>query len=702
MDLAALTRSATPLAVPRSRWTEAQAAGLSEPELLLYRSNLLGADLAVTNFGGGNTSAKLTQPDPLTGDATQVLWVKGSGGDLGSMTLDGFSTLYQEKLLGLEACYRGPEAEDEMVGYLPHCTFALNPRAASIDTPLHAYLPFAHVDHVHPDAVIALAAANEGEAAARAIYGDSVGWLGWRRPGFELGLRLRDLVRSQPGLRGAVLAGHGLIAWGEDARSCYENTLDLIGRAVSWLNARLEAGAAFGGEEVPALPPEARARIAADLLPRLRAEASSGSRKLGHFDDAPETLEFVGSRDADRLAAVGTSCPDHFLRTKIRPLLLDRERLAAEGDGYLATAFAGYREAYAGYYGRCRRGDSPAMRDADPVVVLLPGVGLFTLAKDKATARIAAEFYRNAINVMRGAEVAGGYLGLPEQEAFDVEYWALEEAKLQRMPRPKPLEGRVALVTGGAGGIGGATARRLLADGACVVLADLNAEALAAAEPALAKAYGTDRVRSAIVDVTDEAAVQAGFDLAAREYGGVDILVANAGIASAAPIEETTRAIWRRNYDVLAEGYFLVARAAFPLMKRRGGAIVFVGSKNALAATPGASAYASAKAAALHLARCLALEGAPHGIRVNTVNPDAVIRGSRIWDGAWRQERAAAYGVDAGDELERFYRERSLLKRDVLPEDVAEAVVWFASDASAKTTGGVINVDAGNAQAFVR
>jgi rhamnulose-1-phosphate aldolase/alcohol dehydrogenase len=458
---------------------------------------------------------------------------------------------------------------------------------------------------------------------------------------------------------------------------------------------------AFGGAVIAPLAPEQGAAAAARLMPRLRANMPGERAKVGHFSDDAEALEFVGSKDFERLAAVGTSCPDHFLRTKIAPLTLDPDRL--DDDGYLADRFEVYRQGYASYYHRCAGPQDPKMRDPKPIVILVPGLGRFTFAADKTTARLAGEFYGNAINVMRGAEAIGGYVGLPEKEAFDIEYWALEEAKLQRMPRPKPLVGKIALITGAGGGIGQATAMRLLAEGACVMLLDLNGGALEGAKESLVQKFGRDLIRATVCDVTDEAQVQSAFDLCAREFGGLDILVANAGIASSAPIEETTVALWRKNYDVLAEGYFLAARSAFPLLKlQKGGSIVFIGSKNALAATPNASAYASAKAASLHLARCLALEGAPDGIRVNVVNPDAVIRGSRIWDGEWRQERAGAYGIDAGEELEEFYKNRSMLKRSVLPEDVAEAVAFFASEASAKSTGNIINVDAGNAQAFTR
>ncbi len=702
LDHPAMTAGAIPFAVPQSRWDADRAAGLTPEQLLLYRSNLLGSDLTVTNFGGGNTSAKLSGTDPLTGQPVDVLWVKGSGGDIGSMALDGFATLYQDKLLALGAHYAGPDDDDTMVGYLPHCTFNLNGRAASIDTPLHALLPFAHVDHVHPDAIIALAASSGGEAATQEIWGGRIGWLPWKRPGYTLGVMLRDYVAAHPGVEGVMLAGHGIICWGDSAQACYEHTIALIADAARYLNARLADRPAFGGQVVAPNPD--RAAIVADLMPRLRGLMTGARRKLGHWSDDAEVLEFTGSARFEQLAALGTSCPDHFLRTKIAPLTLDPARLADQA--YMSDRIAAYRAMYAAYYQRCRRADSPAMRDANPVVVLVPGLGRITFATDKTTARLAGEFYGNAINVMRGAEAIGEYIALDEQEAFDIEYWLLEEAKLQRMPAPRAQVGRIVLVTGGAGGIGAATAARFLKDGACVVLADRDGDALETVRAGFARQFGTDVVRAAVCDVTSEDQVRAAFDLAAREFGGLDVLVANAGIASSAAIEDTTVALWRRNYDVLAEGYFLTARAAWPLLKamkdQGGSAIVFIGSKNGVAAAAGASAYASAKAAANHLARCLALEGAPHGIRVNVVNPDAVIRGSRIWDGDWRKERAGTHGIDPGAELEEHYRNRSLLKRDVLPDDIAEACYFLGSDASAKSTGNMINVDAGNVQAFTR
>ncbi|TFF25621.1 bifunctional rhamnulose-1-phosphate aldolase/short-chain dehydrogenase [Jiella endophytica] len=689
-----------------SLWDEAHAASLDEPGRLLYRSNLLGADKRITNYGGGNTSAKVVEKDPLTGKDVTVLWVKGSGGDVGTMKRDGFATLYQDKLEALKSLYRGVEHEDEMVGYLPHCTFALNPRAASIDTPLHAYLPYPHVDHMHPDAVIAIAATATSRELTREIFGEEIGWLPWRRPGFQLGLDLSDFARRHPDAKGVVLESHGLFTWGETARDCYETTLRIINRAISHLADRTAGMAAFGGVRTGAMEAEARRAAAARLMPEIRARIGQDERKIGHFDDSAAVLEFVGSAELGRLAPLGTSCPDHFLRTKIRPLVLDFDPASGNIDRVVSglnEAIAAYRADYARYYESCRRPDSPAMRDPNPVVYLVPGVGMITFARDKATARIAGEFYVNAINVMRGAEAIGSYQGLPEQEAFDIEYWLLEEAKLQRMPKPKAMAGRVAFITGGGGGIGRATAERLAGDGACVVLADIDAEALEAARSDLAGRFTADMVRTVSLDVTDEAAVLKGFADASVEYGGLDILVSNAGISSSAPIETTELSMWNRNVDILATGYFLVSREAFRLFRRQqlGGAVVFIASKNGLAASPNAAAYCTAKAAEIHLARCLALEGADAGIRVNVVNPDAVLQGSKIWTGEWREQRAAAYNM-APDELEEHYRKRSMLKRSVLPSDVAEAVAFLAGDASAKSTGNIVNVDAGNAQSFTR
>jgi rhamnulose-1-phosphate aldolase/alcohol dehydrogenase len=687
------------------QWDDARASGLSEPERLLYRSNLLGSDLRITNYGGGNTSAKVKAKDPLTGKEVGVLWVKGSGGDLGSMTMEGFATLYLDKLESLKSIYRGREHEDEMADYFAHCAFNLNPRATSIDTPPHCFIPAKHVDHMHADAVIAIAAAKDGERLTREIWGGELGWVGWQRPGFDLGLKVGALARENPKLKGVVLGGHGVFTWAEDAGECYRTTIRVINEADAYLRGKSRPQP-FGKPVVAPLADEARGAILAEVAPALRGKLSKQLRKVMHVIDSPEVLEFVGSARAEELASRGTTCPDHFLRTKIWPLFVPfdpSKETAADLLPRLLALVEGYREKYVAYYERCKRAASPAMRDPYPVILLVPGVGILSFQKDKPTARVAAEYYVNAINVMRGAEGMSVYAPISEQEAFDIEYWELEEAKFRRLPRPKSLEGRIALVTGGAGGIGAATARRLLAEGACVVITDIDEAALEAARAELANEHGPDRVRAFRVDVTREESVRASFVGAIREYGGLDILVSNAGIASAAPVEETSLEVWNRNLSILATGYFLVSREAFGHMKRQGlpSSIVFVGSKNALVASPGASAYCTAKAAELHLARCLALEGAPGGIRVNVVNPDAVIRGSRIWGGTWRQERAASNKI-AEDEVEDFYRKRSLLVRSVFPEDIAEAVHFFASDLSAKSTGNILNVDAGNLTAFTR
>jgi len=686
-------------------WDDEHAASLDEPGLLLYRSNLLGGDLRITNFGGGNTSAKVLAADPLTGAPAKVLWVKGSGGDIGSMKRDGFATLYLDKLLSLRSTYRGLSHEDEMVALFDHCTFDLNPRAASIDTPLHGFIPHAHVDHVHADAVIAIAASENAEALTREIYGGELGFLPWQRPGFDLGLKLGAMAEANPNMKGVVLGGHGLFTWGPTAKDCYRTTLEMINKAAQWLSANAR-GEAFGGSRIEALPRADRRDLAAKLLPAIRKRISAGERKIGHFTDATPVLEFVNSRDLKPLAALGTSCPDHFLRTKIRPLVLAFDPTAGNLDAVLASldqSLADYRADYTAYYQRCKHPDSPPMRDPNPVIYLVPGVGMLSFAKDKATARIAAEFYLNAINVMRGSASVSSYVGLAEQEAFNIEYWRLEEAKLQRLPKPKSLAGRVALVTGGAGGIGQAIAARLMGEGACVVLADIDAKSLDAAVADFGKRFGKDAVAGVQVDVTSESATEAAFGEAVLAYGGIDIVVANAGIASASAFEDTSLELWNRNFAILATGYFLSARAGYRIMKDQGlgGSIVFIASKNALAASPGASAYCSAKAAEVHLARCLALEGAPHGIRANTVNPDAVLRGSKIWQGEWRAQRAASNKVSE-TELEEVYRQRSLLKLSVYPEDIAEAVYFFASDLSGKSTGNILNVDAGNAVSFTR
>ena len=681
-----------------SLWDDAIAAPLDEPGKLLYRSNLLGSDLRITNFGGGNTSAKVTARDPLTGADVQVLWVKGSGGDIGSMKLDGFSTLYMDKLFQLRAQYKSLDQEDAMVDALGHCIFNLNPRAPSIDTWLHGFVPATHVDHVHSDAVIAIAAARDQVALTAQIFGDEIGYLPWQRPGIDLGIKLGEMAAANPHMVGLVLGSHGLFTWGDTAKACYEQTLRIINKAAVWLDANVKRPA-FGGEKIASLSPEARRDAARRLMPLIRGRISKAEMKAGHFTDAPEVLEFVNSNALESLAPLGTSCPDHFLRTKIKPLIVPADADAATLDALVA----GYRADYAAYYDRCKHPNSPPMRDPNAVIYLIPGVGMVSFAKDKATARISAEFYVNAINVMRGASGVSVYQGLDEQEAFNIEYWLLEEAKLQRMPKPKPMQGRVAFITGGAGGIGSASAERLLRDGCNVVLADIDQTALDEVTAGFAKRYGRDMVRGVMMDVTQEAQVVAAIETTVAEFGGLDVVVNNAGITSAAAVEDTTLAMWNRTMDILSTGYFLVGREGYRVMKAQaiGGSMVFIASKNGVAASPGASAYCTAKAAEIHLARCMALEGAPMGIRVNVVNPDAVLRGSKIWKGEWSQQRAASNKI-AVDELEEHYRKRSLLQRSVFPEDIAEGVYFFASDLSNKSTGNFLNVDAGNAVSFTR
>lgn len=690
-------------------WNDQTAADLDAPQLLLYRSNLLGSDLRITNYGGGNTSAKIWQTDPLSGESVEVLWVKGSGGDVGSMKLDGFATLWMDKLRGLKKLYRGLAHEDSMVDYLPHCTFNLNPRAASIDTPLHAALPYAHIDHMHPDAVIAIAAMENSQRITQTVFDGQVGWLPWLRPGYELGQQLAAYDAAHPGLRGIVLAGHGLFSWGDTSKSCFENTVGLIERAQNWLlKERAERKVnVFGGTRFDTLPASESAATLHKLMPLLRGLASKDSPKLLHLNTSDEVLAFVNSHELTELAHMGTSCPDHFLRTKIRPLIIPEDLYGLPLEALkakLADLISGYCSDYAAYYDRCKRPGSPAMRDPNPVVVLLPRIGMVTMAKDKSTARIAGEFYVNAINVMREAHALDRYVGLPEQEAFDIEYWLLEEAKLQRMPKPKPLVGKVALVTGAAGGIGSSIAQRLLSDGACVVLTDIAPNALQDVQAKLAARFGKDSVHAVVCDVTQEDSVKQAFAAAVLAFGGLDVLVSNAGIASAAPLEDTTLDLWNLNQNILATGYFLVSREAFRLMKTQatGGSMVMIASKNGMVASNQATAYCAAKAAEIQLSRSIALEGAPLGIRCNVVNPDAVIRGSKIWSGKWSQERAAANQIAEAD-LEAFYRDRSMLKRSVYPEDIAEATYHFCAEhLSGKSTGNILNVDAGNLAAFTR
>jgi rhamnulose-1-phosphate aldolase/alcohol dehydrogenase len=689
-------------------WDEAKAAELAGDEvgLLVYRSNLLGADLRLTNYGGGNTSCKAPAKDPLTGQTVEVMWVKGSGGDLGTMQRSGLAALYVERLRSLRNVCRGLEHEDEMVELFNHCIYDLASKAPSIDTPLHGFLPFRHIDHLHPDAAIAIAAAKDGERITRELFGGAVGWVGWQRPGFDLGLQmlecLEENARKGISLRGIMLGSHGLFSWGDTAYESYVNTLEIIETCAEYLAEHEgKSRPVFGGAKTPGLSAETRREKAAALAPVLRGLCSSRQKMIGHFSDDERVLQFINSNDLDKLAPLGTSCPDHFLRTKIAPLVLDPVK--TEYRDYLQQAFTAYRAGYQEYYESCRRPNSPAMRDPNPVVILVPGVGMFTFAKDKTTARLAAEYYTNAINVMRGAEAVSEYTALPRQEAFDIEYWLLEEAKLQRMPKPKALNGRVALVTGSAGGIGKAIARKFAEEGACVVLNDLNAERLEEAKTEFLKAFGKDAVATTLLNVTDAASIDVAMQVTALAFGGVDIVVNNAGISISQPLAEHTEENWDKLYDILVKGQFLVSQAGVKVMRQQGfgGDIVNIVSKNAVVAGPNNAGYGSAKAAQAHLTRLLAAELGPDHIRVNTVNPDAVIAGSNIWSGGWAEGRAKAYGITV-EELPAYYAKRTLLNEIILPEDIANACFAFVGGLLNKSTGNALNVDGGVAMGFYR
>lgn len=692
-------------------WDSERAAELEGDEvaLLLYRSNLLGADLRLTNYGGGNTSCKAIAKDPLTGQDTEVMWIKGSGGDIGTLTRSGLAALYVDRLRSLENVYRGIDQEDEMVELFNHCIYDLASKAPSIDTPLHGFLPFKHIDHLHPDAAIAIAAAKDGERITKELFNGEIGWVGWQRPGFDLGLQLRQCLEENPGIRGIMLGSHGLFTWGDTAYESYINTLQVIEKCAAYLEANYgKDRPVFGGAKIDAAEPAQRKQQAAALAPVLRGFCSSERSMVGHFTDDPRILEFINSNDLDRLAPLGTSCPDHFLRTKISPLVLDLAPDAdlsdvAELKAQLAPAFEAYRAMYAEYYDSCKRPNSPAMRDPNPVIILYPGIGLFSFSKDKQTARVAAEFYTNAINVMKGAEAVSEYTSLPRQEAFDIEYWLLEEAKLQRMPKPKPLSGKVALVTGSAGGIGKAIAKRFVQEGAVVVLNDMNAERLESAGEEFKAEFGKDAYATAILDVTNADQIQAAYDEAALAFGGVDIVVNNAGLSISKAIEDHTQKDWDLLYDVLVKGQFLVTQAAVRVLKKQatGGDIVNIVSKNALVSGPNNAGYGSAKAAQLHLSRLNAAELGADGIRVNVVNPDAVISDSNIWAGGWAEGRAKAYGV-AVEELPAYYAKRTLLNQMILPNDIANACFVLVGGLMHKSTGNVLNVDGGVAMAFVR
>ncbi|GAA0262822.1 bifunctional rhamnulose-1-phosphate aldolase/short-chain dehydrogenase [Cryptosporangium japonicum] len=670
---------------------------------LLARSNRLGADPRNTNYAGGNTSAKGTDVDPVTGGPVELLWVKGSGGDLGTLTEPGLAALRLDRLRSLVGVYPGVEREDEMVAAFDYCLHGRGGAAPSIDTAMHGLVDAAHVDHLHPDSGIAIATAADGEKLTAEIFGGKVAWVPWRRPGFQLGLDIAAIKDGDPDVIGTVLGGHGITAWGATSDEAEANSRWIIETAAAYI-AEHGKPEPFGAvvEGFEALPETERRAKAAALAPLVRGLASTDKPQVGHYTDSDVVLEFLSREKLAPLAALGTSCPDHFLRTKVRPLVVDLPATATveEITARLTELHAEYRAAYQAYYDTYKVEDSPAIRGADPAIVLVPGVGMFSFGANKQTARVAGEFYVNAINVMRGAEAISTYAPIDESEKFRIEYWLLEEAKLQRAPKPKALVGRIALVTGAASGIGKAIAARFAAEGACVVIADLDASKAADAAAELGNA---DVAIGVAADVTDAAGVRAAFDAAALAFGGVDLVVNNAGLSISKPLADTTEADWDLLHDVLAKGSFLVAQAAAKTMtaQNMGGDLLYISSKNSVFAGPNNVAYSAAKADQAHQVRLLAAELGEHGIRVNGINPDGVVRGSGIFAGGWGASRAAVYGVPE-EELGQFYAQRTLLKREVLPEHVANAAFALVGGELTHTTGLHVPVDAGVAAAFLR
>ena len=683
---------------------KAKLLGDDQVSLFLYRSNILGEDLRITNYGGGNTSCKTIEKDPITNQDVEVMWIKGSGGDIGTLKREGIAGLYNQRLHDLKKVYRGLEYEDEMVALFNHCIYDLNSRAPSIDTPLHGLLPFKHIDHLHPDALIAIAAAEDSEKITKEIWGDTMGWVPWQRPGFDLGLQLEKCLNENPSIRGIVLGSHGVFTWGETSYESYVNSLEVIEAASNYIEDKVAKNSSvFGGQKIKSLPDDKRKEKAAQLAPILRGLCSSENTMIGHFTDDEKVLEYINSNDLERLAPMGTSCPDHFLRTKIKPLILN---LTPEQDlsnekivlDKISDSFEQYRDDYREYYHSCKHKDSPAIRDANPVVILYPGVGMFTFAKNKQTARVACEFYINAINVMRGAEAISKYTSLPRQEAFDIEYWLLEEAKLQRQPKEKPLSRKVALVTGSGGGIGRAIADKLISEGANVVFTDISEKYL---EEATLQ-YSSDQAIGCQCDVTKAESLEDAIQKTCLQFGGLDIVVHSAGLAISKPLADTTEADWDLLQNVLVKGQFLLSKLAARIMKIQGlgGSIVNIASKNGLVSGPNNAGYGTAKAAQMHLSRLLAAELASDQIRVNTINPDGVIVGSKIWEGEWAKGRAKAYGITV-EELPAYYAKRNLLNKIIKPEDIANGVFALLALLD-KSTGNTINVDGGMANAFVR
>ena len=670
---------------------------------LLQRSNRLGSEPRFTNYAGGNTSAKGSIPNPATGQETTVLWVKGSGGDLGTLTESGLAALDLEKFKALKNVYRGIDHEDEMVALFDYCRFGIGGAAPSIDTTMHGLVPFDHVDHLHPDSIIALATSVDGEKLTRECFGDEILWVDWRRPGFQLGLDMERIASENPKAKGCILGGHGLTTWGATSKECEERSIAAITKAEEFIKAKGKAEP-FGKivDKYRPLDSEKRKSRASELAPHLRGVASRDARMVGHFTDAQVVLDFLQSAELFRLAALGTSCPDHFLRTKISPMVLDTAPDAPieEIVQRVAELHEQYRTTYADYYKRHATQDSPAMRGADPAIILVPGIGMFSYGKDKQTARVASEFYINAINVMRGAESISRYSPIPEIEKFRIEYWDLEEAKLKRAPKPKPLAGRIALVTGAASGLGKATALRLAAEGACVVVADRD---LAGAQTVASEIGNSDKAIGISMDVTDEAAISAAVAATNLAFGGVDIVINNAGISISKSLVETSANDWDLQHDIMARGSFLVSRESTKAMiaQNMGGDIIYISSKNSVFAGPNNIAYGSTKADQAHQVRLLAAELGAHGIRVNGINPDGVVKGSGIFASGWGANRAAVYGVEES-KLGEFYAQRTILKKEVLPEHIAAAVFVLLGGDLSLTTGLHIPVDGGVAAAFLR
>lgn len=670
---------------------------------LIARSNRLGSDPKNTNYAGGNTSAKGTEIDPVTGEPVELLWVKGSGGDLGTLTEQGLAVLRLDRMRALVDVYPGVEREDEMVAAFDYCLHGKGGAAPSIDTAMHGLVDAAHVDHLHPDSGIAIATAADGEALTATIFGEKVVWVPWRRPGFQLGLDIAAIKAANPQAIGCILGGHGITAWGETSEEAERNSSWIIATAADYLDTHGKADP-FGGVRpgFAALPEAERRAKAAALAPTIRGLASTDKPMVGHFTDADVVLDFLASEKAPALAALGTSCPDHFLRTKVKPLILDLPADASVDDAIarLVELHEAYRADYQAYYDAHATAESPAIRGADPLIVLVPGVGMFSYGANKQTARVAGEFYVNAINVMRGAESVSTYSPISDAEKFRIEYWALEEAKLQRMPKPKTHQGRIAFVTGAASGIGKAIAGRLAAEGACVVIADLD---LAKAQAAAAELGGTDVAIGVAANVADPEAVQAAIDATVLAFGGIDLVVNNAGLSLSKPLLETTEKDWDLQHDVMAKGSFLVAKAAAKALiaQKMGGDVIYISSKNSVFAGPNNIAYSATKADQAHQVRLLAVELGEHGVRVNGINPDGVVRGSGIFAAGWGANRAATYGVDEKD-LGQFYANRTILKREVVPENVADAVYVLTGPELSRTTGLHIPVDSGVAAAFLR